>query len=182
MEHAFQFLDKLFEYVWQFVPRPYLVIWTHRAVRFRRGKEAVLIGPGVRWYWPLTTFVRVINVTLEADEFKPHVYTTKDAKSVSVAYTMVYWVHDPVRAATSSDNYEQTIAELGESVLSPIVATKTFQELLEMLGKDAHHHGLNALFTKKARVMCKQFGVRVKYCRVHTFSIARVIKLFQEEH
>lgn len=180
MEGAFAWLDRLFSYLGQFVPRPYLVSWTHRGVRYRRGGKPVLVEPGFRWYWPLTTSVTTINITLAADEFQAHVYTTKDGKPVVLAFTMVYWVHDPVLAHSTCDDYRQTIGELGESVLSPIVASQTFQQLLDGLALDKDRKGLNALFTKAARIMVRQFGIKVKYCRVHTFAGSRVLKLFQE--
>ena len=181
MGGAFEWLNKIFEYLWIFVPRPYLIISTHRAVRYRRGRKPVLVMPGVRWYWPLTTMVKVINITLRAEEFKSRVYTTKDAKSVALAYTMVYRVSNPVKADSSCDNYEQTIGELGESVLLPIVASNTLQELLDELAKDLEECGLNATFTATARKMARRFGVRVMYCRVHTFASTRVFKLLQEQ-
>lgn len=182
MENAFAWLNKIFEYLGQFVPRPYLIISTHRAVRYRRGKAPVLVNPGLRWYFPLTTMVKVINVMLRADEFRPHAYTTRDGKSVVLAYTMVYWVEDPVLADSSCDDYLQTIGELGEAVLSPVVASRTFQELLDELAKDRNHEGLNATFTSEAQQVISEFGVTVKYCRVHTFSMVRVLKLFQDAH
>lgn len=181
MGGAFEWLNRIFEYLWAFVPRPYLVVSTHRAVRYRRGRKPVLVMPGLRWYWPLTTLVKVINITLRAQEFRSHVYTTKDGKSIAVAYTMVYLVSNPVKADSSCDNYEQTLGEIGESILSPVIASSTLQELLDQLADDTEECGFNATVTTVARKMAKRFGVRVTYCRVHTFAATRVIKLLQEQ-
>lgn len=80
MESAFAWLNKLFDYLWQFVPRLYLVIWTCRSVKYRRGKMPFLEKPGVHWYWPVTTMVKIINIMVRAQEFLPTAYTTRDSR------------------------------------------------------------------------------------------------------
>ncbi|OGN05929.1 MAG: hypothetical protein A2746_02415 [Candidatus Yanofskybacteria bacterium RIFCSPHIGHO2_01_FULL_44_22] len=181
MDGAFEWLNKIFQYFWQFVPRPYLITWVNRGVRYRRGKPPILVKPGVRWYWPLTTEVKVINVTLQAQEFHATVYTTRDGKSFSLGYTLVFTVSDPVIADSSTDNYVQTIGELAESILSPIVASHTFLELLEMIAKSPRRGSLDAILSRKTRTAMKTYGINVTYCRVNTFSVTCVLDLHQDQ-
>lgn len=181
MENAFEWLNKIFQYIWQFVPKPYLVIWTQRGVRYRRGNKPVLVKPGFRWYWPLTTQVRIHDVVLQAEEFHPTVYTTRDGKAFAIGYSMVFTLEDPVLADSATDNFLQTIGELAESVLSPIVASHTFAEILSMISKSPKRGSLDAMLSRKARKMCLPFGVRVSYCRCHTFAPTRVFTLQQNQ-
>lgn len=181
MNGALEWLNKIFEYLGHFIPRLYLVTWVNRGVRYRRNKPPVLVQPGVRWYWPLTTEVKIINITLQAQEFNPTVYTTRDGKSFSLGFTLMFNVNDPVMADSSTDNYAQTIGELAESILSPVVASHTFSELLEMIAKSPRQGSLDAILSRKSRILMKKFGVNVSYCRVNTFSPTHVLDLHQRQ-
>jgi regulator of protease activity HflC (stomatin/prohibitin superfamily) len=181
MSSFFPWLDKIFEYIWQFVPKPYLVIWTHRAVRYRRGGKPVLVMPGVRWYWPLTTLVKVINITWRAEEFKSKSIMTKDGITVACGYTMVYRVKNPVRADSSVDDYQQTIGEIGEAYLRPIIGGHTFDELKEMNSRTSDELGsLDLALMRNLPKDVRKYGIQVSYCRVHTIARARNLFITHE--
>ena len=49
MEAVFGWLGQLISYLSSWIPRPFLVNVTQRAVRFRRGNEPALLEPGLHW-------------------------------------------------------------------------------------------------------------------------------------
>jgi len=183
MENAFAWLNAIFQYLGRFIPQFFLVKWTDRGVRYRRGKFPVEVAPGLRWYWPLTTHVEMAEVVWSVQEFTPTVLTTKDGKSISIGYSMLYRIVDVVKTHTSTDNFMESLGELAELPLADIVHSHTAEELRSMmeLKPGARQSKLNRMLTKRARREVGWLGIEIKYCRIHLDAQTRVIKLLQEE-
>jgi regulator of protease activity HflC (stomatin/prohibitin superfamily) len=183
VESAFAWLNAIFNYFGQFVPKFYHVKWTERAVRYRRGNFPTEVGPGVRWYFPLTSHVEKAEVVWSVQEFKPTTLTTRDNHTMSVGYTMMYRVTDIVTTHTSTDNFLNSLGELAELPLADIWHSHQRDELREMaaLKPGARRSELDRMLTRRARALCSFLGVRIKYCRVNFDANARVIKLLQED-
>jgi regulator of protease activity HflC (stomatin/prohibitin superfamily) len=182
MENAFAWLNAIFQYFGQFVPQFFLVKWTERGVRYRRGNFPKEILPGLHWFWPLTTHVEKAEIVWRWDEFNATTLTTLDGKPLSIGYTMSWRIADIVKAHTETDANFQTLGEMAELPLAQIVHTKTYDQLRAMLSLPlGKRNSLDGLLTRRVRREVKRFGVEVGYCRVGFDSPTRVIKLLQEE-
>lgn len=183
MENAFAWLNAIFQYFGQFIPQFFLVNWTERGVRYRRGKFPTEIKPGLHWYWPLTTHVEKTEVVWSLQEFNPTTLTTKDGYSLSIGYTMMYRIVDVVTTHTSTDNFIDSLAELAELPLADIVHAHTKDQLRELAARKrgAQRSELDRALTLRARRECAFLGVEIKYCRIHFDAMTRVLKLLQEE-
>ena len=183
MENAFAWLNAIFQYFGKFVPQPFIVKWTERGVRYRRGQFPKEVKPGFHWYWPLTSHVEKAEVVWSPQEFKPTTLTTRDGKSLSVGYTMMYKITDIVATHTSTDNFLDSLGELAELPLADIVHSHTHEELREMmvLKPGQRRSKLNRELTTRARREVAWLGIYIKYCRVHFDAPTRVIKLLQEQ-
>lgn len=182
MENAFTWLNRIFDYLGQFVPKFLLVKCTQRAVKFVRGKPPKLIMPGLHIYWPLTTNVEKDEIVWRWDEFNPTTLTTLDRQPLSIGYTMCWRIVDMIRAYTECDILFDSLGEQAELPLAQIIHAKKYEEVRDMMAIPLGKRGsLDGLLTRKVRREVKRFGVEVDYCRVHFDAPSRVFKLLQEE-
>ena len=129
----------------------------------------------------MTTSVKVINITDRAEEFVPTELVTKDGKSICIGYSMVYRVSNPVLADSKVDDYEQTMGELAETVLTPFVLAHTYREILHALADQTTEHSLNRMITMAITVILKPYGIKVRWARVRTAAPVIVLKLHTQE-
>lgn len=182
MENAFAWLNSIFQYFGQFVPKFFLVKWTEKAVKFVRGKPPKVVDPGLHVYWSLTTNVEKTEIVWRWDEFNATTLTTLDGHPFSIGYTMCWRIVDIIKAYTECDNIFDTIGEQAELPLAQIVHAHTRQQIREMMAIPLGKRGsLDGQLTRKVRREVKRFGVEVDYCRVHFDAPSRVFKLLQEE-
>lgn len=161
------------------LPRPFLVNVTQRAVRFRRGQDAALVEPGFRWYTPLFSSVEVYSILQDATEFDPVVLPTSDNKPLAVGFVILWHLEpeDVVTAATSVDDLEAIVGEVGESLLPPLILAHTAAELAKRIRGDRGAITINKKLTEDAQTLLEPYGVTVDSARINTLAPARTIRL-----
>jgi regulator of protease activity HflC (stomatin/prohibitin superfamily) len=175
----FQLIANFLQGITSWLPRPYLVNVTERAVRFRRGEEPVLVEPGFRWFTPLFSSVEAYSLLKDAVEFEPVVLPTKDGKTLGVGFVVVWHLEpeDVLAAATTTDDLTSMIGELGESLLPPIVLSLSATELVERMRGDRGMRTVNSRLKEEAQVLLEEYGVTVDSARLNFVSPARTIRL-----
>lgn len=181
-------LDAIFGVLGEFVrlllswlPRPYLVNVTERGVLFRRGRPPILKAPGFRWHTPLFSTVERYSILKDASAFEPAVLPTKEGKPVAVGFVIV-WHIDPcnvVTAATTTDDLDEMVGEIGESLLPPLVLGFSFDELLERVRGARGMTTVNASLKNDAQELLEPYGVTVDSARVNFLAPVRVLRLLQ---
>jgi regulator of protease activity HflC (stomatin/prohibitin superfamily) len=165
--------------IFSWLPRPFLVNVTERAVLFRRGQDPILKGPGFRWHTPLFSDYEMYSILKDAAEFEPVVLPTKDGKPVAIGFCIVWHLEheDVITAATTTDDLEAMIGEIGESLLPPLILGYTLDELLERVRGDRGMKTVNKSLSEEAQALLTPFGVTVDYARINFLSPTRVFKL-----
>jgi regulator of protease activity HflC (stomatin/prohibitin superfamily) len=174
-----QFFANLLQGVTSWFPRPYLVNVTERCVLFRRGRPPILKGPGFRWYTPLFSSIEVFSILKDATEFEPVVLPTRDGKTVSVGFVIVWHLapEDVITAATTTDDLETMVGEIGESLLPPLVLGHTYEELATRIRGDRGATTINEKLSEEAQALLDEFGITVDSARINTLAPARVFKI-----
>jgi regulator of protease activity HflC (stomatin/prohibitin superfamily) len=178
MESAFAWLNQLFQAIYQFFPRILIVRATHGAVKWVRGKKVVALGPGLHFYWPLTTDVEVIVTARQTLAIPDQVMTTKDAKKVVVKTLVVYRIPDVVRAIGKLNwDVDTTINDLTQSAVIRVIATHTSEEIMQGIAGES----LTTTLTHEVRKELRQFGVHVNRCKLVDYSECKVFKLLTSQ-
>lgn len=159
---AFSWLGDIVRAILQFVPRLTIVRPTHGGVRFRRGKVAREMRPGLHVYWPLITEIEVIPTARQTDNLTPQTLATKDRHTVAVSGFIVSSISDVV-AAIGSTNFDHTstIKDIAQAALVEVVTGLTLDELLSGTAGGVRSP-LNKALTRACRRQLKRYGISVQ--------------------
>ena len=126
---AFQWLNDLLYWVGSFFPRIKVVRSTHKGVRFKWGKNPILINPGICVYWPIVTNITLIPVVRQTTQLQPQVLTTADGKTVAVSAVFVYRISNPFLAITETDNIYGAADDIAQTALAEVITLNRQKEL-----------------------------------------------------
>jgi len=176
-----QFFANLLQGFTSWFPRPYLVNVTERAVLFRRGQPPILKDPGFHWNTPLFSTYERYSLLRDPVKFPAATLPTKDGKAIAIGFVIVWHIEpeDVVKAATTADDLEAMIGEIGESLLPPLVLQHTFEELLERVQGSRGMKTVNATLTEDAQNLLEEYGVTIDSARVNFLAPTRVLRLLQ---
>jgi len=154
-------LDWIYDFIlWvaSFRPRLDLCHATQRGLKFLPGGRTKVIKPGLYWWWPLTTDVKVIEVNYSSPEIEGQSLMTRDGRTVFVRPVVIFKVVDVEKALTSTSGYTEMLSDATMKALTGYVRQHTFSVLvansadLEMdtilkkwVTEDAEKHGLEVL-------------------------------------
>lgn len=172
MESAFGWLGHIIEWFGNFIPRVKIVRATHGGIKFRHGKKAIEIKPGICIYWPIVTEVDIFPVARQTHNLPSQVLTTRDGRKVVFDGILVYHVHDLV-AAYGAKNWDvsDTINDITMCAVTSVIKSHDFSYLLEHLTDE-----ITKKLTQEARKKLKRYGIRVHLVGVTSFATAIVIK------
>lgn len=171
MESAFAWIGYVAEWLGAFIPRIKIIRSTHAGVRFRHGKYARAMGPGIHVYWPIVTEVDVIPVARQTQNLPSQSLMTKDGQQVVVSGIVVYSIKDVVAAISNNWDVTETISDITMTAIGEIVTTHTLDEMRgELAGK------VQKALTKVTRKKLAPFGVRVFRTALTDFSTCIVLK------
>ena len=94
MTGAFGWLNSLLTTFGKLFPRLVLVRATHRGVLFRWSGAFIVLEPGLRWYWPVTTDIRLVLIVTRAWDINP--------VTVEHGFTLTSWGEFPWALRTSA--------------------------------------------------------------------------------
>jgi len=171
MESAFAWLGYIIEWIGAFIPRLRIVRATHAGVRFKHGKTAIAIKPGLCIYWPIVTEVEIIPVARQTHNLPSQSLTTKDGKKVVVGGVVVYAINDIVACMAMNWDVSDTINDITMCAITHVITKHDYQHILTNL-TDA----IQTELTKETRRKLKPFGVRIYRTALTDFSTALVIK------
>lgn len=174
MDQALSWVGDIVRALLQFIPRLVLVRATHGAVRFRFGKKAIEMKPGVHFYWPLVTEVDRIVVARQSQDIPPQVLTTADGASVAVAGFATYGISNVVRAIGSKNwDVDGTVKEICAAAIAEVIVQHTLAELRDYLKSGE----LRKMLTAECKKQLRQYGVAVKRCSLTDFATCRVYRV-----
>jgi regulator of protease activity HflC (stomatin/prohibitin superfamily) len=178
MESAFAWLSQLVETIYRFVPHILIVRATHGGVKWVRGRKIKPLNPGLHLYWPLTTEVEVIVTARQTIAIPDQVLATKDGRKVVVKTLVVYKIRDVVHAIGRVNwDVDVTINDLTQSAVVRVVATHTYDEIMNGIADDS----LTTTLTREVRKELRQFGVHVVRSKLVDFAECKVFKLLTSQ-
>ena len=145
MESALGWFGEIVQACLSLIPRLIIVRATHEAVKWRCGKDAIRLKPGLHIYWPITTEVEQIVVARQPTNLVAQTLTTLDGKSVVVGAVIVYRINDAVQAiGRIKHDVDQTIGDITQAAIADIIASHTLAEIREGM-----REGQESLFDRK---------------------------------
>lgn len=177
MESAFGWLGEFFRYLLNIlIPGVALIHRTHGAVRFRRGKEAQELKPGLYFFWRLTTSIFRIPVVRDTLNLLSKPLVTRDKQPVIVGTTIVFRVIDPLIALSQVEEIGDAIVEVAMTALPSLVLNRTWDELTESLltTVPGELSPFEQELSEHAAAVLEEFGVEIIYCKLNSIAPARV--------
>ena len=179
------FVGELARWMARFFPRLRICELTHGGVKFKRGKKVKEIKPGLFWYWPLVTTIRLIPVKHHSVDLSSQSLTTlarkpdpedqddegEDMCCVGVSTVVVITIPDVVKALTETHDIDGLISEVGGAATVKAITTRSFVRCLEKLTTEVEHE-----ITLEARKMLRRYGVNVEKAYTTDFSVSRTFR------
>lgn len=171
MTGALDWFGQAIEWLGRFIPRIVIVRSTHGGVRFKHGRSAKAITPGLIIYWPLTTEVEIIPVVRQSHNMPTQALVTKDGKRVVVSGVLVFAISDILAYLSKSWDCFDTINDISMVAIAQVITTHDYSYLLENLATT-----IQAELTKQTRRRLRVYGVRVYRTSLTDFSGCITIK------
>lgn len=175
MEGALAFISWIAEWIGKFIPRWEILPTTWGAVKWVRGSKIKKLGPGIHWYWPLTTVFKKYPICFQAETLRSQVIVTVDDKSVCVAGVILYEVADVEALLTNTYEAQTAVHDLGLIAIHDVCCKLSWEEL-----KQGQRRGtLDTRLRNEAKTALTPFGVTVIKLQLTDLAPARVLKLHQ---
>lgn len=171
LNSALGWIGQLVEWFGRFVPRWHLVAATERAVKFLPGGKTKEVGPGIRWFWPVTTVMQVIPVVRQVQSVRPQTLLTADGKSVFVSGVVVFRINDLHKFMVKNYETRDNIDEIASAAIRKVIISLSFEAIQN--GRGTLDRDLRA----EARRALRSYGVLVESCSLVDFSTATVQNL-----
>ena len=163
-----ELLSQVAHTLFSIVPRMLIIRATHAGIKYRFGKHAIAMGPGLHWYWPLITEVDIRVVARQTNKLKPQVLETKDGVPVIVGAYIVLYINDIVSASAKNWDIDNTVDDIARSAVVEVVTNHSYDEL---------RNGAVRQLTRLCRSKLKQFGVGVRRAGVTDLCKCRVYRV-----
>lgn len=174
MESAFAWIGQIVEWVGQWIPAKVLVDPTHAAVKFVRGKAGVLLGPGMHFYWPITTSFHPYPVARQAVDLRSQTFMTTDEVTAIAGGLVVYEVANLELLIGHTFEPDSTIREISIGEIHGVLCSMTWAEIRTALASGK----LDTRLRGEVRKALEKYGVKVVNVTLTDLAKCRVIKLF----
>lgn len=180
MESIFGLLGQILEAILSVIPRLTIVRATHKAVKWRYGKQPIAIEPGLTIYWPLVTELDTQVVARQTLNLPTQHLTTKDNIPVALGGFVVYTIQDIV-LAIGEKNYDvdDTVSDLAQAALVEEVTSLTYDELMKGISGGPKSEVYESLSQNLHEQLAK-FGVAIERAGLTDFAKCRVIRLLND--
>lgn len=175
MNDALAWIGQIVEWVGQFIPRWVILNTTEGAVKYVRGSRAVALGPGIWWYWPVTTKIEEYPTAFQADRLQTQTIVTTDDKVIVVGGMISYKVSDILPLVSQTHSALTTVANLALTAVHDVCCKMSWEEL-----KGEQRKGtLDTKLRNAAKRLLSPYGVEVVDLVLVDLAPARVLKLLQ---
>ena len=174
METAFSWLGTIAETLINAFPHLKIVDVTQGGVKMRRGVEIIELTPGLCFYWPLITVIRVIPVVRDTLELSAQTFATKDGKTVLATGMITYSVRDVVKLLTTAPDYVNTINDLAVAAIHDVLKQHDWEAL------QTSNDDLRRELKRAVTDALSGFGVRIISVGLKDLAPCKVFKLVQD--
>lgn len=167
---AFGWIGELAHWLAEWMPHLLHVPKGQRAIKFIRGRTEEK-GPGLHWYWPVTTTPSAYPVVRQVLSLPTQTLTTKDGRTVIAGAVVVYSIANLTAFMVENYDAEDSVGELSEAGVRKAVTERTFKQL-----QDAQADVDSRLSARTQRLLAP-LGVEVEYVRLTDFAPSSVVSL-----
>ena len=171
MDSAFAWVGEIAGWIGQFVPTWTLVRATEGAVKFLPGGETKVLGPGIHWYWPVTTEVETAPVVRQVLDTQPQTIMTQDHEPVYVAGLVVYTIVDLHKFMVENYDAEDNLDDLVQTAIRKTIVNRDFLTIQKARAD------VDNRLTSDVQKVLMDFGIEVEAARITDFSRARVTNM-----
>jgi regulator of protease activity HflC (stomatin/prohibitin superfamily) len=172
---AFEWIQQIASWIGQFIPRWVIFTTTEGGVKFVRGKNAVALGPGIHWYWPVLTKLEEFPTARQGDDLRSQTIVTMDDKTIVVGGMIVYEVTDILVLLSTTFAASQTVKDICLTAIHDVCCQMTWEEL-----KNEQRRGtLDTKLRNAAQKALSPYGVRIIKTMLTEMAPCRVLKLIQ---
>jgi regulator of protease activity HflC (stomatin/prohibitin superfamily) len=169
-------LGQFVEFLFSFVPRVRIIPWNEAGVRYVRGLEPQYVPPGLTWYWPWCTTMRLIHTSRCVMPIQPVSVETKDQVSVSIGAVLTYRVDNPVVYDAHNFDADDNLAEAAQGILRDAACDSTWEKLR---GDASDGSRLASYLKNRMSKALESYGVVIESCRPNDLvRIGHVVRLF----
>ena len=175
MEAALAWIGKLAEWVGSFIPRWVILDTTEGAIKYVRGKRAVLCTPGIHWYWPATTTFVSYPTARQSDRLETQTMESKDGKAFIASGTLTYAIDDLMKLLPLTHSAMTTVIEIASTAMHDVLCAMDWNDL-----QDYQRRGtLKTQLKNVAQRELDEYGVRVIRFKLNSLARCRVYRISQ---
>lgn len=171
---AFEWLNTIAQAIIKLFPSWQIIDTTQAGIKFVRGGRVVPFGPGLVFYWPAVTEIKIYPTNRQPINLPSQTIQTKDGAVLAVGGAFEYEVIDVEKVLTSLYNPDDSLRLLCAAVVHKVCADRTLAELKDQ-------PALRRALRREMRARVARFGVRVLSASLTDFAPARVFKLLQSQ-
>lgn len=175
LDTALGWVGQIAEWVGKFIPRWEIVNPVYGAIKFVRGSRVVPLGPGIHWYWPVTTEFHTHPIARQAVDLRAQTLVTTDDRSIVVGGLIVYKIEDIAKIVACTYDEDQTIRDIALSAIHDVCSQFSWADLKAEYRKGT----LDTKLRREAQKGLDDYGVRVLKTTLTDLAPCRVIKLLQ---
>ncbi len=101
-----------------------------RGIKFRFGRFAGILEPGLNWIIPFVETVQIIDTRVRTVDIPAQEVITKDNVPVKIDGVVYFKVLDPAKAVLNVKDYEFAVAQYAQTALKDVVGKIELDELL----------------------------------------------------
>ena len=180
MESLLGLIGQFMEAILSVIPRLTIIRATHKAVKWKCGKNPVAVQPGLNIYWPVVTELDLQVTARQTLSIATQHLVTADGVSVAIGAYVVYTIKDVV-LAIGEKNYDvdDTISDLAQAALVEEITSLDYDELLEGIQGGRESDVYQAL-TQNLNEDLSEYGVSVERAGLTDFAKCRVYRLLSD--
>lgn len=172
MESLFSWLSNLINFFGQFIPRLRICRKNFKGVKYVRGKNTVIIEPGLFVYWPLTTEYELVPTATQILNLSVQSLLTKDNETIICDGCVCYKVVDVEKFLVDNYDSAECINQLALASIREVLIQYDYSSF------NSFRDDIENSLTSQARDLIEeQLGVKINYVKLVSLSPAKVINL-----
>jgi regulator of protease activity HflC (stomatin/prohibitin superfamily) len=175
MDSLFAWVGQLVEWFSRFFPRRVILNTTMGAIKYVRGSNIKVCGPGVHWYWPWTTEWFDYPTARQVDRLQTQTILTADGKPIIIGGTIVYQVTDLKLLVTRVHDAAIAVKDLAQTAIHNVCCEMTLAEI--QAGQQ--RNTLDTKLKNEAKRTLTEYGVDVVKFTLYDLAPVRVLRLSQ---
>lgn len=179
MEGLFGWVGEFIKWMTSWIPQWVQIDVNEQAIKHKGWwkRRAVLLHPGIRWYWPAFSQIegpcRVV--------WQPLITSTinvmdKEEQTVAARGFAVWRVTDLLRYAVENEGAQSMLDDMVCAAIREVLTSKTVRDIQDNNRKTAD----NALL-REIRELTDEVGVEIKLVRLTTFTKTRVLSVLGDD-